>query len=312
MIKVKKLAMLLKVETTYGVDATPAEATDALLAYECAIQPLKLQTDKRDFALPYFGNQGELVAGQYIAVDFKVPIAGSGAAGTAPKYAAAFKACQLAETINVGISAVYAPTTPDVAADVSASIYYKMGGRLHKVLGALGNVSGTLDAGKKPYYQFGFVGLYAGPVDAALAALTLSAFQRELAVNNANTTANTLHGFAGKFRSQSFDVGNAIDYRNLPNSEAVRYLDRKSTARFVLEDELVATKDWWTTVKGGTLGAWTVTHGTAAGNKVKIDAANVQLLEPSLGSENGAGMITMAAHLTPSNAGNDELSITVL
>ncbi len=312
MLKYNKKALLLKLEVTYGTDPTPAEATDALLAYECEIEPLKLQTDRREFALPHFGNQGELVAGQYVAVRFKVPIAGSGAAGSAPKYGSALISCGLAETLNVGVSAVYNPTTPAASADKSAAIYYKMDGRLHKVLGALGSVMAVLEAGRKPYYQFSYVGLYAGPSDAALAALTLTAFQKELPVNNANTTPNTLHTFAGKLRRQEFDLGNVIDYRNLPNSEAVRYLDRKSVARFTLEDELVATKDWWTTIKAATLGAWTVTHGTAAGNKVKIDAANVQLLEPSLSSENGTAMISFPANLTPSNAGNDELSITVL
>lgn len=312
MLKVKKLALLLKTEVTYGTDSTPAEATDAIMAYDCEIEPLKLQTDKRDFALPHFGNQGDLVAGQYVAVRFKVPIAGSGAAGTAPKYGPALITCGLAETISAGVSAAYNPTTPDVAADKSASIYYKIAGRLHKVLGALGNVAAVLEWGKKPYFQFTYIGLYAVPTDAALAALTLTAFQKELAVNNANTTPATLHTFAGKFRRVEFDLGNVIDYRNLANSEAVRYLDRNSTARFQLEDELVAGKDWWTTIKGETLGAWTVTHGLVAGNKVKIDAANVQLLEPSLSSENGAGMISFAGNLRPSNAGNDELSITVL
>lgn len=312
MLKWNKKAILLKAEATYGTDSTPAEATDALLAYDVSINPLRLQTDKRDFAVPHFGNQGDLPVGQYVEIDFKIPLSGAGAAGTAPKYGPALIACGLAETITAGVSAVYAPTTPAVAADKSASIYFKVDGRLHKILGALGNVQAMLEAGKKPYFQFHFVGLFAVPSDVALSALTLTGFQTELAVNNTNTTPDTLFTYAAKLRSQMIDLGNALDYRNLPNSEAVRFLDRSSTARFVMEEELVATKDWWTPIKAGTTGAWTVTHGTVAGNKVTIAAPNVQLLEPSISSENGAAMLTVGANLEPSNAGNDELSITVL
>lgn len=312
MLKWNKKALLLKAEVTYGTDSVPAEATDALLAYDVAIKPLILDKDKRDFALPHFGNQGDLVAGKHVEIDFKIPISGSGAAGTAPKWGPAMIACGLAETIVPATSAAYNPTTPAVASDKSATIYFKLDGRLHKVTGALGDVSAMLPAGKKPYFQFHFVGLYTGPSDAALSALTLTSFQKELAVNNANTTPATLFTYAAKFRSMEIMLGNKLDYRNLPNTEAVRYLDRSSMARFILEGELVATKDWWTAITAETTGAFTVTQGTVAGNKVTIAAATAQLLDVDTGDENGVEMSTITANLRPSGTGNDELSITAL
>jgi hypothetical protein len=166
--------------------------------------------------------------------------------------------------------------------------------------------------GKKPYFQFHFVGLYNAVADAALPALTLTAFQKELAVNNTNTTPITLFTFAAKFRQVELMFGNKLDYRNLPNSEAVRFLDRESTMRFTFESELQATKDWWASIVAATAGAFTATQGTVAGNKVTIAAPNVQLLEPDLGDEGGVAMETLSANLMPSNAGNDEFSITVL
>jgi hypothetical protein len=297
---------------TPGTDSVPTGAANAILGYDVSLRPLILQTDKRDFALPYFGNQGDLVAGKYCQLDFKVPMAGGGAAGTAPAYGAALKACGLSETVNAGVSVAYAPTTNAVGSDPTCTIYLYIDGRLHKLVYAMGDVKACLPAGKKPYFQFTFVALFTGPTDVALPALTLTSYQKELAVNNANTTPYTLFTFAAKFRLAEIMLGNRIDYRNLPNSEAVRLLDRNSSARFTFEGELVATKDWWTIITAETTGALTVTQGTVAGNKVTIAAATVQLLEPSSEDESGVEMHTLGANLRPTVAGNDELSITVL
>jgi len=309
-LKWNKKAVTLKNEVTYGTDAIPA-AANGVLGYDVAIKPLRLNLDHRDFALPWFGNQGDLVAGKYVEFDFKVPLAGGGAAGTAPGYGAALKACGLSETINAGVSVVYAPVTPTVGSDVSTDIYFYIDGRLHKITGALGDATFCLPAGKKPYVAFHFVGLFNGPIDSAIIVPTLTSFQKEIAVNSANTTPATLFTYAAKFRQIEVTLGNKLDYRNLPNSEAVRFIDRESTARIVMEGELVATKDWWSAITAETLGVLTVTQGTVAGNKVAIAASNAQLLEPDIAEENGIEMTTLPANLKPSVAGNDELSVTV-
>src|SRR6185369_11360568 len=111
------------------------------------------------------------------------------------------------------------------------------------------------------------------PVDQAVPTPTLTGFKKPLAVNLANTSTMTLHTFAGKFSDLSIDLGNELRYRNLPNSEAVRFIDRETVGQCVLEDELIGTKDWPTIIKGETLGALAVTHGPA-GNRVTIAAAN--------------------------------------
>ncbi len=309
MLKWNTKSLLLKNEAVYGTDAVPTVVANAILARNVTIKPLRLITDERNFSLPHFGNQGRLVSGQFVEVDFEVEMAGSGTAGTAPAYGPALKACGLSETIVAVTSATYAPATPVVGSDVSCDIYVNIGGRQHKVVGALGNVRGTLEAGKIPLFAFHFVGLFVVPTDVALAGLTLAAFQKPLPVNNANTTPATLFTYAAKFRRMEFDLGNKIDYRNVVNSEAVRFLDRKSTARFVFEGETVAIKDWWTIIKNATDGAFTVTQGTVAGNKMTIAAGQVQLLEPDVGDEGGVEMMTVPADLKPTTAGNDELSI---
>jgi len=307
--KWRRKALMLKAEGTYGVDPTPAAATDAVLARNVSLRPLILDADERTLVLPWFGNFGKLVAGKHVEIDFDVEMAGAGAAGTVPAYGPALVACEHSQTVNAGTSVVYAPIT---TGEGSCTIYFYLDGRLHKILGARGTVSMSLEAGRIPVFKFKFVGLFATPTDTAIITPTVSAFVKPLAVNFANTTPATLHTFAGKIRSLSIDQGNVVSYRNLVGAEVVSFTDRKASGSIKMEDELVATKDWWTIAGAATLGALTITQGTAAGNKVTIAGANVQVSDPAADEENGVAMITMGLDFTPSSAGNDEYSITVL
>ncbi len=307
-LKWKRKVILLKNEAAYGTDAVPVAATDALLVRNVRFSPLRLQYDDREYDVPHFGNRGRIVSGQWSELAFEIEMAGGGAAGTAPKWGAAMKSCCMSETVTPAVSAVYAPIS---SGEVSASIYFQMDGRQHKLLGCYGNFEARLAKGRIPVLAFSFIGMHVQPTDTALGAPTLTAFQKPLAVNKVNTTPFTLHGFAGKFSELMISSGNVLPYRNLPNDEAIRFVDRKARGSVRMEDELVATKDWWTIIKAETLGALAVTQGVAAGNKVAIAAANVQITEPDISEEDNLAMLGCALELQPSAAGNDEFSITV-
>lgn len=309
MLFFKRKVVLFKGETTPGTDATPTVGANAILVRNFRISPLEQEGEDRELEVNYVGHQGRIIAGAPVRFSFDVEMAGAGAAGSAPGYGPLFKACGMSETINAGTSVVYAPTNP--GGETSGTMYFYMGGRLHKALYCVGDVECVLQRGKIPFLSFSFTGIYVTVTDTALPTPTLSAFQKPLAVTNVNTTPLTLHGFAGKFAELRFKAGNEIAYRNLVGSESVRLVDRKSTGSVKLEDELVATKDWWTTMRSATLGALACTHGTAAGNKVVLAAPNVQLVEPNLDQEEQLAMLSMNMLLQPSSAGNDEWSITV-
>ena len=304
----KRKVLTAKSEGTYGTDSTPAVASDAILARNMRLSPLEMETEERGNELNYVGHQGEIIAGSYVKLDFEVELAGAGSAGTASPIAALLKACGMSQTLNAATSAVYALVAP--GSETSCSIYFFMGGRRHKLLGALGTYELEWVKGRVPLIKFSFTGLYAAVADAALAAPTLTGFQKPVAVTNANTVIS-LHSFAGKFREFRFSLGAQVDYRNLAGSEAVRLTDRKVTGRVVLEDELVATKDWWTIMRAGTLGAFSVAHGTAAGNIVTAAGSNVQLVQPSIDQDQNISMLTMNMLFTPSSSGNDEFNLTL-
>ncbi len=307
--KWKRKALMAKSEATYGVDPTPVAGTNAILARNVSLSPLKQEYDDRQMLKTFYGNDGKLVAGSWVEIDFEVEMAGAGAAGGVPGYGPLLKACGMSETNVPATSETFAPIS---AAEVSCTIYFYMDGRLHKITGAFGNVEVVLMKGRAPYFAFKFLGLYTIPSDTALITPTLTGYQKPLAVTNANTTPLTLFTFSGKFSEVRFSTGNALAYRNLVGSEAIRFTDRKSVGSVKLEDELVATKDWWTIVRAGTTGALAVTHGTVAGNKVSLAAPAIQLTDPSMSEEDGIAMISMSMELLPTAAGNDEWSIVVL
>ncbi|OGA16470.1 MAG: hypothetical protein A3I63_01955 [Betaproteobacteria bacterium RIFCSPLOWO2_02_FULL_66_14] len=308
-MRFKRKVILFKNEGTAGQDAAPVAATNAILVRNFRMSFLDQEGDDRDFDVTYVGNKGRLLSGATVKFDFDVEMAGSGAAGTAPGYGPLLKACAMSETVNAGVSVVYAPVNP--GSETTGTLYFYLDGRLHKAVYCLGNVTPKLSRGKAPLYAFSFIGIYVAPTDVALVSPTLSAFQKPLVVNNANTTPVTVHGFAGKFSEIQFSSGNVLTYRNLVGSESVRFTDRDSRGSVKLEDELVATKDWWTIMRAGTLGAMSVTHGTVAGNKVVLAAPNVQLLDPGSDAEDNIAMLSMNMLLTATLAGNDEFSITV-
>jgi hypothetical protein len=306
-LKSKKVVLLAKIEGTYGTDSLPTGAANAILCINPKLTPMALLSAARNVIKPYFSNDGKIIAGKNVQLTFDVEIAGAGAAGTAPQYGVLLKGCALGETINAGVSAVYAPIS---SAEQSVTLYYCVDGVQHKILGARGSVSLKFTQGAVPMLTFKFTGLYALPTDTVLPTPTFSA-TKPVAVTQANTTPVSLHGYAAALISANLDLANTMSYRNLIGLEEVTFTDRQPVASFDLERPTMALKDYFSIAALGTTGAFTMTHGTVGGNKFSVSAPAVQLGAPTLGSANGVETMTMTGDLIPTT-GNDELTITVL
>lgn len=305
----RKSAILAKIETVYGTDSVPTGAANAILVENLSVTPLKQDLVERKGIQAYFGNRQSIEAGAAVEVGFDVEIAGSGAAGTAPAYAPLLRMCGMAETIVAVTSAAYNPIS---AAFEAGTIYFHADGILHKALGCRGSVSLKLNAKVIPVYSFKFTGLYSPVTDVALPAQTLTAFQTPLTVNNTNTTGFAIHGYAGVLSDFTADLGNTVVHRQVVGSESVLITDRNVTGKLTIEAVLVATKDFFGIAKACTLAALTITHGTVAGNKVKIDAAKVQLMNPSYSEQDGVKMLNLDLKFVPGATGNDDITITCL
>ena len=110
-LSVRNAVLLAKAQPTVDVDPVATAGTNAILAGNVNVQPIDAEFADRNNIQPWFGNQGSVAISQKAMISFDVELAGSGAAGTAPKWAPLLLACAFAETINAGVSAVYNPMT---------------------------------------------------------------------------------------------------------------------------------------------------------------------------------------------------------
>jgi hypothetical protein len=305
----RKFLVLAKLEVTQYTDPVPTAAANSILVKNLKPTPLRVESEDRGLVRPYFGNSERIPIMEEGMLEFDVEIAGAGAAGTAPKYGPLLRACGFSETISAGTSVTYAPVS---SAFETITLYAYRDGVLYKLTGAVGSVSMDLAAKKLPHYHFRFIGKYVAVSDAAIpSGSDFTGFQQPKASIPANTGTLTIDGYAAKVAAFSADMANQISHALWMNNETLAITDRRPTGSITVEAVTVATKDYFTLVRNSTLAAFTVTHGTVAGNKVTIAAPKVQLADIGETEFEGALAYQMGLTLNP-NAGNDELTITVL
>lgn len=304
----KKLAILAKIETTYGTDATPA-AANAMLVRNWTFTPLEGEEIKRDLVMPYYGSQGIILAGLYCKLEFEVELAGSGAAGTVPFWGVLARACGLSETIVATTSVTYAPISSGFEA---VTVYWNLDGTRHVMLGARGSLTLSLDSNKLPIMKYALTGLLGTVTDAALPATTLPVYPNPVVASKTNTPTFTLHGYAAIMETFSIDLGNTVEPRLLVGSESILITGRETSGSNTLQADQIANIDWQAKAVARTRGPLAITHGLSAGNIIQIAAPAVEVGKPTHGQSNGILNTTMKLDFCPSaSTGNDEISIVV-
>lgn len=304
-ILIRNHAVLAKLEPTSGVDAVPTGAANAVKVANFQITPLEMTKVKRQTSQPYLGNTQEIMISGFTRTEFDVEIAGAGAAGTVPQYGALMQACGFQEVVSAGVSVTYSPISDQFKA---LSLYTNIDGVLYKSLYTMGSVAANFNNGGIPVWRFTFTGMYVPVSDSALPAATYT--DRVPVGMNKENTAFTLHGVAAVMNQLTLDMKSVIQYRNMANFEGVRYVDRAPGGQVRIENNKIATKDWWATVRAATLAPLSIVHGTVAGNIVDIACPKVQVMGPAFDDDGGIQMLRMDLGLNP-NAGNDEMVITV-
>lgn len=303
----RKRLILLETESTYGTDPTP-DGADAVLVRDLNITPLQSDVVSRDLIRPYMGASEQLLANTRVECTFSVELAGSGTAGTAPRYGKALKACGLSETIVATTSVTYAPVSSSFS---SCTIYYNIDGVLHKVTGARGTFTVNGTVGQIPTIDFTFTGIYNTPTDTALPAVTYANQATPLVFKNGNTTDFQLLSYAGCLQSVTFDMGNTLVYRELVGcTKEVLLTDRAATGTVVLEAVTMATKNYFTAaLSDGSLGNLLFQHGQTAGNIVDFASTKIDIGDVSYSDQDGIHMLNIPYTAVPSTSGNDEFSI---
>jgi hypothetical protein len=309
MPKLSRNALILaKIQPTLDTDPIPTAALNSILAGNVTINAIQAEFADRANIQPYFGNSGKVLTSQYSSISFDVELQGAGAAGTAPKYGPLLRACALSETISAGVSVIYQAITNAME---MVAIHFYLDGLKFVLLNSKGTVAYKLDARGIPMMSFTFTGSFSQPTDTAIpTGSDFSGFKAPLAINKINTPTFTLHSVAVKAQSLGIDLKNNVVYRNLIGSETIAITDREPDGSVAFETDTIASKDWYSIIKLGTLGPMQLIHGSVAGSIVQIDAPKVQLLDPKFSDTDGVSILTLGLSLQP-NVGNDEFVLTI-
>jgi len=304
----RKRLLLAKIESTYGTDPTPA-ATDAVLVSALEVQPLQLELKDRELILGYLGNTEMVVGQRLVSVSFDVEIAGSGTAGTAPKWSALMQACGFSETIVSVTSVTYAPIS---SAFKGVTLYFFADGVRHKVTGCRGTWSMSMETGEIPKISYSFTGIFNAPTDETQPSPTFSNQADPVVVNSANTATLEVHGYAACLSAFSLDLANETPFRQLAGcTQQIMITDRKPEGEVTIEAPTIAAKNYFSAASAQTSGQFSWVHGTTAGNIVTFTAPTCNLGSPEYEDSDGIIMLKLPFMPQPTAAGNDELSLVL-
>jgi len=272
---------MIKAEATYATSSTPT-GTEAILVLDPKLSPLDAKLLEREIIDPAFGRvRSRVLTERKMSLQFGVEAAGSGTAGTAPKYGPLLRACGMSETIVATTSVTYAPVTP---ATDSVTCYHNWDGNKHEGTGARGTLDLTFASGEIPKWGFTMTGIYVPPTDVAFPTPTYSNQAAPVAANFTNTTSVSIASLSACMAEFSLSLGNDIQFfEHMGCTPQVRIQNRMVEGSITIErPDSLSTKDFYALAIAGTTGPISFTHGATAGNRlgVSIPTANFGPPEP--------------------------------
>lgn len=300
--------LLAKKEVTYGTDPVPVAAQT--LWAEDVTHKLTGSRVTPNPAKPGVGPVADHTYGEHAEVSFKIPLNGSGTAGTAPKWGPIMKACGWAETLVAVTSVTYALMANPRLADSMTLVWRDGNRRLHKVLGWRGRVGFELTAGQRPMLTFTGKGLYV-PVDTAGAELAHADADftgwNDVKPVAQGTTTFSFAGITGLgIRELGFDQSDNVRFIDVPEQENVELVgDRTFTGKLKTTTPLPSALNYETKWTAGTVDVFALVHGATAGKIVTING-RTQILDPAYSRDNGDDVISCGLKLVPSALTTDD------
>jgi hypothetical protein len=242
-------------------------------------------------------------------IAFESMLSGSGTASTPPAFGDALMACGMNETIGATVG--YVPVSAITAGGDggSATIGFYTDGLYYKIHGARGSFRLILNSGEPGRIAFTFRGVYNAPTDTDLLAAVSHYTTVPPAIVNGSMTLDSI---AMKYKSLEFDLGNQLADRADPSAThgafSVCITGREPTGTMDPEMLAVATYNYFNKLTTNSEASFTLTVGSASGNKYVITAPKVQYTAVEPGDRDGLQVAGLTFQLNRSS-GDDELSI---
>ena len=256
-------------ETTYGQTAS-TNGTDYLVTLaDVSITPLSADSLDREILDGSFGSTlSPLIARRKVEASIPIELSGSGTAGTAPKYGHLLLGSGMNLTTVSATSNTYNLITAESLA--SSELMFFGDGQRHQALGCRGGFEITFTAGEVPRITFNRTGIYVEPTNVPNPTPTISNQAAPVVFDAANTATATIGDLAVCVQSMTLTLEPELFFRDYAGcSKEVQIVNHvvSGTITIVRPADL-ATFNPYALCTNGTRQAITLTHGTAAGNRV--------------------------------------------
>lgn len=300
--------ILAKIETTYGTDSVPVEATDAMLVENIGWSNEGLRMNERPAVRQNIGMLQQIYGGTLRSITFDVELKGAGGAvDDVPEFGPLLRACGFGQTINVAADVTYAPVS---TGHESVTIYYFQDGLRHILTGCIGNASINLETGAQGKISLTFTGHLVSVTDVALPATPVYQTNVPPPVINAPFT---IGGYSAVINALTFDLSNTVatppDMSASDGYSEIRITSRDVQGSYDPEAVLVAVDDPFTDLSAGnTLVVTTGVIGSVLGNRFKVDMPAAYYRDVAPGDRDGIRTYDIPIGFAEST-GDDEVSI---
>ncbi|CDP54070.1 hypothetical protein [Devosia sp. DBB001] len=270
----KSKLITAKPEATYGVDALPTAAANAILARNVTISPMEGEDVSRELEYPYMGGQATIPAGLRTRIRFQVELQGSGTAGVAPAWGPIIRACAVREVIVEDTSVTYEPIS---TAQESVSLYFWIENTLQKVVGCRGTATKRFNAQGIPVMEYDLLGLYSDPIEQPPLGPDYTKFEKPTLVTKAYTPTFTVNAVPLVMREFSLNLNNQVEPRLLVGREEIIIVDRNDAVTCRVEAVPVSTFNPFALARQQTTVDTVLVHGTEAGRIVTLNIPTGQI-----------------------------------
>lgn len=265
---------------------------------------------ERNVVSDSFSRKALVVGRRPSAIDFEAEIRGSGTPGTAPKIASLIKACGFSETVDPGVSVIYAPVTA-IASIPSLTIDIYLDGVRKRIWGARGNMAIRLVSGQPGMLVFHFEGADYSVSDVANLVLTAETTKPPPFLSSALALDTGVDNYSPLIENMNIDMANVLQRRSDVN-KASGFLSALITGRrpvgdMDMEHPTVAEFSIFDKKRAGDNEDFTTKIGTVAGNICTLTGPAMQWGAITEGGRGGVALLN-APFLLNEDSGDDEIS----
>jgi hypothetical protein len=288
----RKQMLTAKLETVSGVSADPTGA-EVIQALDLDLTPLAVKELEREIVDGQFGNPlASVMAERTNAVSFGVYAAGSGVAGTSPALGLFLRAAGMNMATVAATSNTFSFIT---GGSETLTFAHHWDGNKH--LGIGGKTKSwelKMTSSELPKFTFEVPAIYVPVTDAAMPTGIYSNQAPVVACNSSNTTNISLFGYSACLIDLSLKCDNEHSFvDNMGCAPHFDITNQVITGELKIErPNTLAIKDFYAIAEASTVGAFSLTHGTTAGNRFALSFPKVQLGAPK--KDDAAGIAALS------------------